>query len=156
MRVIKPANLPGLSILGLWKLLSWRCSVQIAQLTCDLRRTCHLTYHLKFMLCRCSVIAQATWSYNTELTTIKISWRYFKFLMSTPGRRQSKTLSTIDERGSKIDRNSVFDCFLSPVWRQKAIENNTGDKRQSKTLFLTIFDLRSSIALAFSIATYPV
>ena len=34
---------------------------------------------------------------------------------NTPGRRQSKTLSTIDERGSKIDRNSVFDCHLSPV-----------------------------------------
>ena len=27
----------------------------------------------------------------------------------TEGRRQSKTLSTIDERGSKIDRNSIFD-----------------------------------------------
>ena len=38
-------------------------------------------------------------------------------------RRQWKTLSTIDERGSKIDRNSVFDCHLSPVWRQMAIEN---------------------------------
>ena len=55
-------------------------------------------------------------------------------------------LSTMDERGSKIDRNSVFDCHLSPVWRQMAI----------KTLFLTIFDQRSSIVLAFSIAAYPV
>ena len=34
-----------------------------------------------------------------------------------------KTLSTIVERGSKIDRNSVFDCHLSPVGRQMAIEN---------------------------------
>ena len=41
----------------------------------------------------------------------------------TPGRRQSKTLSIIDERGSKIDRNSVFASHLSPVWRQIAIEN---------------------------------
>ena len=43
----------------------------------------------------------------------------------TPGSRQSLTLhvSTIDERGSKIDRNSVFDCHVSPVWRQMAIEN---------------------------------
>ena len=40
-----------------------------------------------------------------------------------PGRRQSKTLSTIDERGSKNDRNSGFDSHLSPVWRQMAIEN---------------------------------
>ena len=51
----------------------------------------------------------------------------------TPGRRQSKRLSTIDKRGSKIDRNSVFDCHLSPVWRQMAIKNSV----------LTIFDLRS-------------
>ena len=31
-----------------------------------------------------------------------------------------------------------------------------GDKWLSKTLFLTIFDLRSSIVLAFSITAYPV
>ena len=41
----------------------------------------------------------------------------------TPGRPQSKTLSTIDEHRSKIDRNSVFDSHLSPVWRQMAIED---------------------------------
>ena len=28
-----------------------------------------------------------------------------------------KMLLTIDERGSKTDRNSVFDCHLSPVGR---------------------------------------
>ena len=41
----------------------------------------------------------------------------------------------IEERRSKINRNSVFDCHLSP----------TGDKWQLKTLFLSIFDRRSSI-----------
>ena len=41
----------------------------------------------------------------------------------TPGRMQSKTISPIDEHGSKIDRNSVFDCHLSPVRRQMAIKN---------------------------------
>ena len=35
----------------------------------------------------------------------------------TSDRRQSKTLSTIDERGLNIDRNSAFD------WRQMAFEN---------------------------------
>ena len=35
--------------------------------------------------------------------------------VNTPDRRQSKTLLTIDQRGSKISRNSVFDCHLSPV-----------------------------------------
>ena len=39
--------------------------------------------------------------------------------------------------------------------RQMAIEKS-GDKWQSKTLFPTIFDLRSSIVLTFSIAAYPV
>ena len=42
--------------------------------------------------------------------------------LTTLSRRQSKTLSTIDERGSKLDRNSVFDCHLSPHWRQMTIE----------------------------------
>ena len=55
-------------------------------------------------------------------------------------------LSTIDERGSKIDRNSIFDCHLSPVWQQMVVENSVSND----------FDLRSSIVLVFSIATYPV
>ena len=49
------------------------------------------------------------------------------FNVSTPGRRQSKMLLTMDERGSKIDRNSVFDCHLSPVGRQMAIKNSVSN-----------------------------
>ena len=52
---------------------------------------------------------------------------------TTPDRRQSKTILTIDEQGSKLDRNSVLDC-----------------------LFLVIFDLRSTIVLTFSISAYHV
>ena len=37
--------------------------------------------------------------------------------------RKSKKLLTIDERGSQIARNSVFDCHLSLCGRQMAIEN---------------------------------
>ena len=48
-------------------------------------------------------------------------------MFNTPGRWQSKTLLTIDERGSKIDRNSVYDCHLSPVGRQMAIENSVSN-----------------------------
>ena len=44
--------------------------------------------------------------------------------MITPDRRQSKMLLTIDERGAKIARNSVFYCYLSPVGGQMAIENS--------------------------------
>ena len=66
--------------------------------------------------------------------------------MITPDRRQSKTLSTIVEHGSK----SLETVFSIAICRQY------GDKWQSKTLFLLIFDLRSSIVLEFSIAAYPV
>ena len=63
-----------------------------------------------------------------------------KLFLITPGRRQSKMFLTINECGSKITRNSVFDCHLSPV---------------SIPLYLTFFNLRLSILL-FSIAAYPV
>ena len=44
--------------------------------------------------------------------------------INTPDRQQSKTLLTIDECGSNIASNSVFDCHLSPIGRQMAIENS--------------------------------
>ena len=37
----------------------------------------------------------------------------YDFTHITPGRRQSKMLLTIDERRSKIDRNSILNCHLS-------------------------------------------
>ena len=64
----------------------------------------------------------------------------------TLGRRQSKTLLTIDERESKLARNSVFYCHLLPIGRQMAIENSVSN----------YFDLRPSIVLTFSISAYPV
>ena len=67
-------------------------------------------------------------------------------LISTLERRQSKPLSTFDERGSK----SLETVFSIVICRQ------SGDKLQSKTLFITIFDLRLSIILSFSITAYPV
>ena len=65
----------------------------------------------------------------------------------TPDRWQLKKLLTIDVHGSKIARNTVF--FI-------AICCKLGDKWQSKTMFLTIFDLPSSIVLTFLIAAYTV
>ena len=52
-----------------------------------------------------------------------------------PNRWPSKTLLTIYERGSKMVRNSVYDCHLSPVGRKIAIEISVTN----------YFDLRSSI-----------
>ena len=72
--------------------------------------------------------------------------KYFECTCTILGRRQSKTLVTIDERSSKIARNSVFDCHLSPVGRQMTIENSVSN----------YFGLRSSIVWTFSIAAYPV
>ena len=52
-------------------------------------------------------------------------------------------LSTIDERGSKINRNNVFDCYLSPVWRQMAIENTVSIDLLSTFLDgIGVFDCR--------------
>ena len=50
---------------------------------------------------------------------------------------------------------SLETVFLIADWRKMTIEKS-GDKWQSKTLFRTIFDLRLSIVLTFSIAAYPV
>ena len=41
--------------------------------------------------------------------------------------RQSKTLLTIDERGSKVAKTSVYDCQWSPVGRLMAIENSVSN-----------------------------
>ena len=53
-------------------------------------------------------------------------------------------------QSTKADQKSKETVFSIVICRQ------SGDKWQSKTLFLTIFDLRSSIVLTFSIAAYPV
>ena len=72
--------------------------------------------------------------------------KYKLLLIPTPDRGQSNTLSTMTNTGQK-STETVF--FI-------AICCQCGDKWQSKTLFLTIFDICSSIVLVFSIATYPV
>ena len=55
--------------------------------------------------------------------------------INTPGRRQSKT--SILSRN--IDQKSIETVFSIAICRP------TGDKRQSKTLFISIINLRSSI-----------
>ena len=74
-------------------------------------------------------------------------------------------------RGIRLVRSATYQiggnrkCFLQSTNADKksletifsiAICRQLGDKWQSKTLFLTIFDLRSSIVLTFSIAAYHV
>ena len=47
--------------------------------------------------------------------------------IDTGDRWQSKTLLTINEHGSKITRNSVFDCHLWPVGEQMGIKNSVSN-----------------------------
>ena len=73
---------------------------------------------------------------STCLTILKTLYdlMYITRTRTTPGRRQSKTLSTINEHGSTIDRNSVFDC-------QIAIKNPVSIDFWSKFLYsIGVFD----------------
>ena len=53
-------------------------------------------------------------------------------------------------QSTNVDQKSLETAFSIAFCRQ------SGDKWQSKTLFLSIFDLRSSMVLTFSIAAYRV
>ena len=57
------------------------------------------------------------------------------------GQAAIEMLLAINERGSKIARNSVFDCHLTQIGRQRAIENSVSND----------FDLRSSIVFSFKV-----
>ena len=58
---------------------------------------------------------------------------------------QSKTLFTIDERGSEITTTSVFDCQLSPVGLLMAIEYSVSNYIWSTFVNnVEVFDCRLS------------
>ena len=58
----------------------------------------------------------------------------------TKDRRQSKTLETIDERGSKIARNSVFDCLWSPVDSKTPASWRHPNSKSSRFFCLNIYE----------------
>ena len=74
---------------------------------------------------------------NKPLITVQPTEKVLEKHCNTPDRRQSKTLLTIEERGSKIARKVFSISICRP----------TGDKWQSEALFLTFYDLRASIVL---------
>ena len=53
--------------------------------------------------------------------------------LTTSYRRQSKTLILLTRVDKKILGNRVFDCHLSPDWRQMAIKNT------ASIVFLSVF-----------------
>ena len=63
------------------------------------------------------------------------AWYWICDQVYTPGRRQSKTPILL----RNVDQKSFETEFLTAICR------HTGDKWQSKTLFLSIFDPRSSV-----------
>ena len=60
--------------------------------------------------------------------------------------RQSKTLLTIDERGSGIATTSVFDCHWSPIGRLMAIEKSVSTDYFWSTFVdnIDVFDCQQS------------
>ena len=68
----------------------------------------------------------------------------FTFATPYPHREAAiEIVNTIDERRSKIVRNRVFDCHLSPDWRQMTTEytvSNDFDTRSS--IGKSVFDCR--------------
>ena len=56
-----------------------------------------------------------------------------------------ETLLINDERGSKIVRNGVFNCHLSPIGRQMAIKNSVSNGFLSTCVdSINVFDCRLS------------
>ena len=61
--------------------------------------------------CQNSSIPSAFWQGTTKKFQIRLKTQP----VLSPDRRQLKSLLTIDKLGSKIIRNSVFDCHLLPI-----------------------------------------
>ena len=54
-----------------------------------------------------------------------------------------ENVNTIDERRKKIVRNRVYDCHLSPDWRQMTIENTVySDFDSRSSIVQSVFDCR--------------
>ena len=69
----------------------------------------------------------------------------FMWYIITPDRQQSKTLLTIDERGSKITRNSVFISIYGPTGKKKAFKNSVSNNFWSTFVdSINIFDCHLS------------
>ena len=80
---------------------------------------------------------------SLELATLRSKALHYTHTGKVSGNQKHSEPTT------NADKKSIETLFSIAIYRQ------SGDKWQSKTLFLTFFDLRSSIVLTFSIAAYP-
>ena len=95
---------------------------------------------LKDSVCKLRyIVANVLWRYDK---TFSISIKYALLSYRTGGNRKHS------EQSMTADHRSLETVFSIIICRQ------SGDKRQSKALFLAILDPRSSIALTFSIVSY--
>ena len=63
--------------------------------------------------------------------------------VSHTGSEAIENFNIIGERRSKIVRNRVFDCYLSPDWRQMAIKNTvSSDFWSGSSIVKSFFDCR--------------
>ena len=53
-----------------------------------------------------------------------------------------ENVNNIDERRSKIVRNRVFDCHLSPNWRQMTIKNTVSSDFDPRLIVLSVCNCR--------------
>ena len=95
---------------------------------------------LKDIVCKLRYIVANTLWRNDQ--TISITIKYAPLSYRTGGNRKRS------EQSMNAVHKSLETVCLIAICRQ------SGDKRQSNTLFLMILDLRSSIVLTFSIAAY--
>ena len=95
---------------------------------------------LKDIVCKLKYIVSNTLWRNHQ--TISITIKYAPLSYRTGGNRKRS------EQSMNAVHKSLETVFSIAICR------HLGDKQQSKTLFLMILDLRSSIVLTFSIATY--
>ena len=84
------------------------------------------------------------------MLSLTIFMLYSHVSVITPDRRQSKKSILLTH--TKIARNRVFDCHLSPDWRQMAIENTVSSHFDPRlSIVKSIFDCRlSGVVMLFS------
>ena len=96
---------------------------------------------LKDIVCKLRyIVANVLWRHNQTIS-FTIQYAPLTYRRTGGNRKRSK-------QSMNADNNSLETVFSIAMCRQ------SGDKRQSTTLLLTILDLRSSIVLTFSVAAY--
>ena len=104
------------------------------------------SFFMCFCMFRCHVLTRKQIVLSLFYNVVSVFSKSVASCLSTLDRLQSTMLLIIDECGSKIARNWVFDCRLLTFRRQMTIKNTLSN----------YFYLCSLIVLKSSITAYPV